>query len=245
MNDDMRGHNQPPEPTPRERAEALVANCNRWMVESPEIASAEQAGRLQGFIDQLRLARTDVEAELKARRAPHDAAIAGLKMAYHEPLNLLGIALAKAKGLADGWLGKEKTRLAREATERARAADEAAAVAARAREAAARAGATVESAALAAKAEADAVAAIEAASKPVERAQIRGELSARAMSGRTTWRAEIVDEQKALKHFSRHPEIRAAALAAVVKVATRQAKETKNEAAAPPGCRFVHAEKAA
>lgn len=245
MNDDMRGHNLPPEPTPRERAEALVANCNRWMVESPEIASAEQAGRLQGFIDQLRLARTDVEAELKARRAPHDAAIAGLKMAYHEPLNLLGIALAKAKGLADGWLGKEKTRLAREATERARAADEAAATAARAREAAERAGATVESAAVAAKAEADAAVAIEAASKPVGRAQIRGELSSRAMSQRAVWSAVITDEQKALRHYARHIEVRAAALEAIRKIATREAKQIKSETGSPPGIAFRCDERAA
>jgi hypothetical protein len=215
------------------------------MVESPEVTNAEQAGRLQGFIDQLRLARTDVEAELKERRAPHDAAIAALKIQYHQPLTLLGIALAKMKGLADGWLDKEKARLAREATERKRAADEAAAAAARAREAAARDGATVESAALAAKAEADAAAAIKAASKPIPRAQIRGELSSKAMSQRAVWSAVIVDEQRALRHYARHIEVRAAALEAIRKIATREAKQIKSETGSPPGIAFRCDERAA
>jgi hypothetical protein len=64
------------------------------------------------------------------------------------------------------------------------------------------------------------------------------------MSLRTTWRAVIVDEGKALRYFARHPDIRAAALEAIVKVATKQAKELKDATKAPPGVRFEKEERA-
>lgn len=245
MNDDMRGHNQPPEPTPIERGEALVAAANLWTATVPKIADAEQAGRAQAFIDQLRLETAAVEAAQKAERKPHDDAIVAIRAKYRQPLELLGIALDKMKWLAGGWLDREKARLAHEANERKRIAAEAEAAARVSRETAARAGATVEAEAAARKAEEEAEAAAAQAATPVERPQIKGELSARAMSLRTTWRAVITDEGKALRYFARHPDIRAAALAAIVKVATKQAKELKDTSKAPPGVRFEKEEKAA
>lgn len=239
------GHNQPPEPTPIERGADLVANCNRWSAEVSKIGNAEQAGRAQAFVDQLRLETEAIEAAWKKEREPFDEEIILLRTKYRPPLTLLGIALDKMKALTKDWLDREKARLAHEAAERKRVAAEAEAAARVARETAARAGATVEAEAAARHAEDEAEVARALALKPVERAQIRGEFSNKAMSLRSNWHAVITDEQKALRHFAKHPDIRAAALAAIVKVATRQAKEFKDASKAPPGVRFDNDEKAA
>lgn len=242
MNDDMRGigDNKPPE-----RWAELVDNCNTWSKNVATITSAEQAGRAQAFVDQLRLETAAVEGAWKKEREPHDLALVALRSKYRPPLELLGIALDKMKALAGGWLEREKARLAREAAERKRIAAEAEIAARQTREQAAKAGATVEAEAEARRIEEAAEQLRAEALKPTERAAIKGELSARAMSMRTTWRAVITDETKALKHFAKHPAIRQAALAAIVKVATAQAKACKDESKAPPGVRFEKEEKAA
>jgi hypothetical protein len=239
------GHNQPPEPTPVERGAELLANCNRWSAEVPKISDAEQAGRAQAFVDQLRLTTADVEAAQKAERQPHDDAIGAIRAKYRGPLELLGIALDRMKALTTDWLDREKARITQEAAERKRLAAEAEAAARLAREQAARSGATVEAEAAARQAEEEAEALRAAALKPVERPQIRGEFSPRAMSLRANWHAVITDEAKALNHFAKHSDIRAAALAAIVKVATKQAKQCKDESAAPPGVKFTRSETAA
>jgi hypothetical protein len=239
------GHNQPPEPTPIERGAELVANCNRWSAEVPKISDAEQAGRAQAFVDQLRLTTADVEAEWKKEREPFDQEIVLLRVKYRDPLLMLGIALDKMKALTTDWLDREKARISRETAERKRLAAEAEVAARLAREQAARSGATVEAEAAALQAEDEAEALRAAALKPVARPQIRGEFSPRAMSLRVSWRAVITDEQKALKHFAKHPAIRAAALAAIVELESKHARKVKDAAQAPPGVRFDKEEKAA
>jgi hypothetical protein len=235
------GHNQPPA---IERAGDLVANCNRWMAERPEITDAEIAGLAQGFVDQLRGLTREVEAEQKAEREPFDLALVVIRAKYREPLELLGIALDKMKTLAEDWLDREKARHAREAEDRRRAADAAIVAAAVAQTEAEKPGATVEAALAARRAQDLAEAAVAAAAKPAERAQIRGDYSARAMSLHAKWFAVIDDEQKALRHFARHPAIRAAALAAIVKVASKHARDCKDPTQAPPGVRFETKEQA-
>jgi hypothetical protein len=236
------GGNQPPEPI-IERSEALVAACNQWLAEVPQIADAEQAGRAQALIDQLRLETAAVEAAQKAERKPHDDAVIAIRARYRPPLELLGICLDKMKALAGGWLDRERARIANEAAERSRRAAEAEIAARVAREEAAHVG-TVESELAARRAQDEATEALAAAHKPIERPQIKGELSARAMSLRGTWRAVVTDEQKALKHFAKHPAIRAAALAAITKLCTKQAQAVKDESKAPPGVRFEKDERA-
>ena len=63
------GHNRPPEPTPIERASELVAAADTWLTTVEAIADAEQAGRAQTFVDQLRANRADLDAARKAERA--------------------------------------------------------------------------------------------------------------------------------------------------------------------------------
>lgn len=238
------GDNFPPEPTPFERWAELVDNANLWAKNVPKITSAEQAGRCQAFVDQLRLTTTDIEAAEKAERAPHDLAIIAIRAVYRPPLELLGIALDKMKALAKDWLDREKARLAHEAAERKRLAAEAEAEALRLRQEAARGGATVEAEAAARHAEEEADALRADALKPAERPAIRGEFSAKAMSMRTYWSAVITDEKLALRHFAKHPAIRAAALEAILKLETKHAKLVKDAAQAPPGVRFVKTETA-
>lgn len=237
------GHNQPPEPTPFERWAELVDNCNVWSTNVPKISSKEQAGRAQAFVDQLRLTTEDVEAEWKKEREPFDIEIAMLRTKYRAPLELLGIALDKMKALTKDWLDRETARLDHEAAERKRRAAEAEAAALKARQEAARAGASVEAEAKARHAEEQAETALALAAKPVERARIKGEFSAKAMSLHVYWKAVVFDEQKALKHFAKHPAIREAALAAIVKLETKHAGKVKDAAQAPPGVRFEKEER--
>jgi hypothetical protein len=238
------GDNFPPEATPFERWAELVDAANVWSRNVPKISNAEQAGRAQAFVTQLRDTTADVEAAWKKEREPHDLAIVALRAKYRAPLELLGIALDRMKLLAGDWLDREKARLAHEAAERKRLAAEAEAAALKARQEAARAGASVEAEAKARHAEEQAEAALALAAKPVERAQIKGEFSAKAMSLRSNWHAVIVNESAALKHYSRHPSVRAATVAAVQKEANKQAKAFKDPTRAPPGVEFRNDEKA-
>lgn len=240
-----RDHNQPPEPVPALRWAELVDNCNVWSTNVTKIGSAEQAGRCQAFVDQLRLETEAVQGAWDQEREPHDLALVALRAKYRPPLELLGIALDKMKALAKDWLDREKARLAHEAAERKRLAAEAEAEALRLRQEAARGGATVQAEAAAREAEQEAETARALALKPVERAQIRGEFSPRAMSVRVTWSAVITDEKLALKHFARHPAIRTAALEAIVKLESAHARKVKDETQAPPGVAFKRDERAA
>jgi regulator of protease activity HflC (stomatin/prohibitin superfamily) len=237
------GHNQPPEPMPAERWAELVDNANVWAKNVATIKSAEQAGRCQAFVDQLRLETEAVEGAWNKEREPYDLALVVLRAKYRPPLELLGIALDKMKALAKDWLDREKARLAHEAAERKRLAAEAEAEALRLRQEAARGGATVQAEAAARQAEQEAEAARALALKPVERPAIKGEFSAKAMSMRTYWSAVITDEKLALKHFAKHPAIRSAALEAIVKLETAHAKKVKDAAQAPPGVRFEKEER--
>lgn len=238
------GHNQPPEPTPLDRAATLVETANKWLAERGELASQDEAGRAQAFVDQLRGNAEDLEAARKAEREPYDLAIVVVQAKYREPLELVGIALEKLKGMATRWLDREKARVAREAEARRQAADEAEAEAARARAAADTRGAPVEAELVARKADETAERLRAAAQKPVERVAIRGDYSARAMSLRSNWKARVVDEKLALKHYGKDPDVRAAALVAATKLATKLAKTTKDARHAPPGFEFFNDEKA-
>ena len=108
------GHNQPPEPTPIERASELVANANLWLTTVEEINDADRAGRAQTFVNQLRENRDKLDAALKAERKPHDDAIGEIKKRFTPPQSLTGIALQKLLGLLKPWLDKEQKRIADE-----------------------------------------------------------------------------------------------------------------------------------
>jgi len=82
-----------------------------------------------------------------------------------------------------------------------------------------------------------------AASDPA-RPRLKGDYSRRAMGLRSNWKARIIDEQAALRHYAKHPVIRAAALAAIRKVASDEAVASKGSSKPPPGCEFFNDERA-
>ena len=90
------GHNQPPEPMPAERWAELVDNANVWAKNVPKINSAEQAGRCQAFVDQLRLETEAVEGAWDKEREPHDLALVALRAKYLEQIRGLA-TMGKAK----------------------------------------------------------------------------------------------------------------------------------------------------
>jgi hypothetical protein len=238
------GHNLPPD-DPFARAAELVENANRWIKERPEIADEEQAGAAQLAIDQLRKVKEDLEADLKARRQPHDQAIADLRVLFRDPLELIGIAMTRLQEIGAAWLQKKRDRLAAEKAEQERIAQ-----VARDRANAAIIEAvtqpSVEADLLARRATEDAAKLSKAAAKPVPRAQVRGDFSEKAMSLRATWKAEPIKgrETEAIRAYAKDAEVRAAALKAATSVASRAAKAAKRADAAPAGWRFFKTETA-
>lgn len=227
---------------PLERADELVATANRWIAERPAITDTEMAGIAQDFVAQLRKNRDELETASKAERAPHDQAVAAIRARYRTPLELIAIAMTRMGDRLAPWLRREQDRLAAEAAERRRAALAAAAEAEAARKAAERSG-TVESELAmrdAAKA-ADELAA--AAARPVARARVKGDLSARAMTMKVTHFAIVIDPDKALRCYADHPEVREVALIEATRLASALARETKGDASrCPQGFEFQRRE---
>jgi hypothetical protein len=235
------GHNRPPAPTPLDRATELIANANRWIAERPSITDEETAGLGQGFMQQLRDCRADIEAAQQEEREPHDTAIAAIRARYRDPLALVDIALRKMGELLAPFLKAKDDRLRREAEERNRIALEAQHRADRALERA-RATGTVEDQLTMERAAEEADAARKAAGRAPKRAQLKGDYSPKAMSLREYWSAEVVDDALARQSYAQHPEVLEAQLAAARKIAGREARAAKREDAAPPGFRFVKRE---
>jgi hypothetical protein len=238
------GHNAPPEPTAIERTQALVDNCNRWLAERPEITDPEMAGAAQRFTIQLRALRDDLAAALKADRKPFDDAIEVLKFTYRDPQELVRIALDTMELKNRQWLKREQDRLDAERVERERQADAARYEAQEAEQLAQAPGASVETQLAAQRARDAATEAVDTAARTPTKARVRDDYAPRAMSLHSRWKARVIDETAALKHYAKHPDIRAAALAAIVKVATKLAKDQKGKPPIPPGVEFWNDERA-
>jgi len=235
------GHNQP---GGIERSRELTVSANKAVRECGEgIANKEQAGLLQELLVQLRSCSQQIDDEMKAERKPHDDAIAQIRMKYRDAATLVGIALDRVRQMLTPWLQAEDRRLQQEATERRLAAEAAARAAEKATTEALQTG-TIEASLEARKAIEQAEQLADAAAKPAPRAQVKGDLAPRAMSLVPRWHAEIIDEERALKHFSSAAEIRRATLAAIKTLASRLARELKDEKRAPPGIKFVREETA-
>lgn len=236
-------HNRPPSEALL-RTDDLIKAANAALLTVHMIRDDETAGRFQGFVDQLRDAKTDLEAERSSATEPHDLAIAAIRLQYKDPLALIELARIRLQPLLDNWLQTLKQRA--EDKRRAAAAEAQAkqAEADRATQMAEAAGSTIEQQLAARRAQEAATAAATKLKRAPARPAIRGEFSDRAMSLRTYWSASVDDEDAALEHFREHPEVRAAALAAIRKLCRNLAIQFKDEAQAPPGVRFIKSEKA-
>jgi hypothetical protein len=261
------GHNQGPGILELERAAELVANANRWVTERPEITDADMAGTAQGFVDQLRAASKELETARRAEKKPLEDQVKAIDDKYRDPAALLKLALDKLLRLSSAWLAKEKARkdeearkVREEADRKRREAEEAAAKAAE--EAKKKGGNALEAELAATRAQEEAEAARKLAEKKPERAQVKGDYSARAMTLRTYWHAKLAVERPAgnagadafkafevnralvLKHYAKSPAARDAMIEACLRIAGDEARKAKSAEAAPPGLVFFKEEKA-
>ena len=240
------GHNQPPDPGDEllRRVAELTANANAWLKERPEIATPEQAGAAQLFIDQILATRDDLTAQWAKEREPFDQELVMLRVRYADPTALLDLSLSAMRAKAGVWLEKQRERLAQEKAERERLAITLRSLADQLAHDAAQPGATVEDQLAAKRAETAANQAEKDAGKKPTRAQIKGDYAARAMTLRQTWHARITDETKALEFFCARGGSRQALLAVALKEAGAMARHEKRADKAPPGVEFFSTEKA-
>ena len=238
-----RDHNRPPSEAIL-RTLDLIKAANAGIAATPMIRDAETAGRFQGFVDQLRDAKADLDAELAAERKPHDDAIAAIKARFADALALIELARTKLQPLLDNWLDTLRQRAEDQRQRKIEQAQELQAEADQLRALAERPNATIEQQLAARRAQEAATNALYVAQRRPTRAAIKGEFSNRAMSMRTYWAAQIVEPDIAIVHFRDHPDVRAAALGAILKVCRKLAIEAKDEAKAPPGIKFVKTERA-
>jgi hypothetical protein len=103
------GHNNPPAFDPdllvehNNRTQELIDGANRAANEIGAIESAEQAGRISAFIDQLRAQQRTVEASRKAEKKVHDDAAKEVQEAYTPLLRRLEAALAVVQRILLPW----------------------------------------------------------------------------------------------------------------------------------------------
>lgn len=243
MTDDdfMLGHNMPPEPTVLDRCREIIAAANAGIRSIKVIDNEEVAGRCQGFVSQLRETQADLEAARKAEIDPLQAAMAAIREKYVDPLALITLARAALQPLLDDWLERKRIKLADEKAKQQADAVAAQAAADRLRRNAEQAEATLQQRLEARRAQERADALADTASKPVQRAQIKGEFNPeRAMSQRPQWRAEITDAALAAAVYASRPEV----IEALTKAASADARRLKDTAAAPPGVRFIETRRA-
>jgi hypothetical protein len=231
---------------------------------SPEILDADMAKEAGDHVDKLRKCKASLAAALKVELAPHEQAITGVKDRYKGPVDQVQTLGAQILAMSSAWLQKERARIAaekaaqeaearrlreeadrleRERVEERRRANEAA-LQANAESRAEAAAAQRDSERAAAEALKAAREAERAAAKKAAPIVIKGDEAKRSIRMQVTWSAVVTDEAAAIESYRDHPEVRAAMLAAALKVATAVAKATKSESGAPAGFRFVKDERA-
>jgi hypothetical protein len=242
------GGNNPPEPTPIERAEELIPACDGWTAKGA-LTSEDEARDLGEFLVQIRKARAGLVAERDELRRPYEDALLLIDLRFKTPIAKLEMAIEriagskKVTGLLADWMRREQDRLKAEADAARREAE------ARAREAEAAADrAAIDGsidAAVGAEEAARAAAEAEAAAKkaPV-RAQVKGDLAPRAVHLRDYWSAVIKDWSLARRHYRKNEKVVAAYDKAVQAAADDDARHTKDVTKAPAGVEFKKREQA-
>lgn len=202
------GHNNPPEPTPlevaRETISLLDIEAANWFDGTP-IENQAQADDVARLLDAARKAKTQFDNERKAEKKPHDEAAKAVDSKWKPVIADAERIVEVAKAAQTPWLIKldEAKRKLEEDTRKA--AEEAAAEARRLAEQAdgSLAAAKARDAAIEDAKQAEWVAQ-QAAN---EKASAKGAGMARAVSLRTTWRADVKDRRALLNHIAKtHPE---------------------------------------
>jgi hypothetical protein len=223
------------------RAHDLVASTNRALQQHAVVTSEEIAGLMQEQVTLLRGARTALEAKEASEQAPHKKAIEDIRARYTDPLELVDIALEKLLGRLTPYMVAKRERLQCEANQREADAEAARERAERARDRAVT-NPSIEADLEARRLAEEAAELSDAAGKPAGRARVKGDLAPRAMHLHTYWHAEVDDMPLAFGHYGKQPKVWQAIDLAVRRAANKHAVEAKDEAAAPPGVRFVKRE---
>lgn len=261
-----RTHNNPPEPTPLERAELLIPACDDWTSKGA-LTDADEARVLGEFLVQIRKARDMVRAGAIEDRQPHLDALAAIRatvahlMEPHEQaLESIGARASKLQtkldiaieriagskkttGLLADWMRREQDRLKAEAEAKRQEAEQAAREAERAADRAAVDG-SIDAAVAAEEAAQTAADSEAAARKAPVRAQVRGDLAPRAVHLRDYWSAVIKDWPLARRHYRKVEKVVAAYDKAVQAAADDDARHVKDVTKAPPGVEFIKREQA-
>lgn len=201
------GHNNPPAPTPieaaREEISLLDVEAANWFDGTP-IENQAQADDVARLLDAARKAEKRFDAERKVEKKPHDDAAKAVDAKWKPVIADASRIVEIAKAAQTPWLIKldNEKRALEEATRKA--AEEAAAEARRLAEQA-------DGSLAAAKARDAAIEDAKAAEKVAqiaanEKASAKGAGMARAVSLRTTYRAEVQDRRALLNHIAKtHP----------------------------------------
>ena len=203
------GHNRPDAiEALTQQVDEVIEVADSW-AGIEEIEDETQAGRCSDFLNRVKTMAKEVEEKRVATNKPlrdeckvNDAA--------HNPLkDKLGTVAKSLLPLLNGWLKKEEDRKKREAKAAEEAALEEIRVAKEAQKKAEESG-NVSDQIQAQEATDTAEEAVEQADELSNntRATVKGNLSERAVSMRSSWSANITDFDKALEHFREHPKVR-------------------------------------
>ena len=187
------------------RVAAFCDACGKW-ADIKEIASKEQAERLNDFINGARQLFKKVDEQRAADKGVHDARAKEVQTAFKLLLDKLEASANKLKPMAGAWLAKEQARLAAEQAEAKRIADEKIEAARKlAAEAAARNDVSGEVEAAAALKDAEKAQTI--ANRDVKAKVGSASGAGRTMSMREVKTAEIHSRNGVYMHFREHPDV--------------------------------------
>jgi len=193
-----------------QRVAKLVEAATLWAEHCPVIENDKAAADCNEFLKQLEDAWRLFDKQRHAEKKPHDDAVAAVQAKWKPRLDRLWTCRVAIKPLHDAWVKLKQRRLDEE---RQRAQREAEAARARAEELArqaeaGRGAAKLANAIAAQEAQVEAKQARARVRLIPERAQTRGILGGRARSLSKIWKAEVVDLDKAFRHYRACPEIR-------------------------------------
>lgn len=198
------GHNNPPEPTPLEAAKETISlldvEASAWFDGEP-IKNQKQADEVARLIDAARKARQQFDNDRKAEKKPHDEAAKAVDAAWKPVIADAERILEIAKAAQTPWLIKlDEEKRANEEKARKEAEEKLA----EARRLAAESDGSLAAAKARDAAIEEAKAAEAAAHRAAnEKANAKGAGMARAVSLRTTYRAEVQDRRALLNHIAK------------------------------------------
>ena len=201
MTGDLRGHNNPPEPSPFEAASAsvdeLLVEAKNWL-DGSSVATQEEADAIGRITAMARAATKKLDTLRVEEKRPHDDAARAVQERFKPILARCDLIIDACKKSLTPFLAKleaekrEAERIARAKADEARKAAEDAIRASQATDIEAR----EQAEAMLANAKR-----LEASATRAENDKAKASTGGRAMSLRTTYRAELTDDRLAARHY--------------------------------------------